>query len=43
MKILGIGVDIVEKSRINKSLKNNQFVNRIFGLSEILIAKKAVI
>jgi len=40
MKILGIGVDIVENSRIAKSLKNNLFIKRIFTNSEILIAKK---
>ena len=40
MKILGIGVDIVENSRITKSLKNNLFIKRIFSKSEILIAKK---
>ena len=40
MKILGIGVDIVENSRITKSLKNNLFVKRIFSNSEILIANK---
>ena len=40
MKILGIGVDIVENSRIKKSLKNNLFIKRIFSNSEILIAKK---
>ena len=40
MKILGIGVDIVENSRISKSLKNNLFIERIFSSSEILIAKK---
>ena len=40
MKILGIGVDIVENSRISSSLKNNLFVNRIFSNSEILKAKK---
>ena len=39
MKILGIGVDIVENSRIAKSLKNNLFIKRIFSDSEILIAK----
>ena len=39
MKILGIGVDIVENSRITKSLKNNLFIKRIFSESEILIAK----
>ena len=40
MKILGIGVDIVENSRITKSLSNKLFVKRIFSSSEILIAKK---
>ena len=40
MKILGIGVDIVENARISKSLKNNLFIKRIFSNSEILIAKK---
>ena len=40
MKILGIGVDIVENSRITKSLKNKLFIKRIFSNSEILIAKK---
>ena len=40
MKILGIGVDIVENSRIAKSLKNSVFITRIFSNSEILIAKK---
>jgi holo-[acyl-carrier protein] synthase len=40
MKILGIGVDIIENSRIKNSLKNSKFKNRIFSKSEILIAKK---
>ena len=40
MKILGIGVDIVENTRIAKSLKNKLFIKRIFSISEILIAKK---
>ena len=39
MKILGIGVDIVENSRITISLKNNRFIKRIFSNTEILIAK----
>ena len=39
MKILGIGVDIVENSRITISLKNNRFIKRIFSNAEILIAK----
>jgi holo-[acyl-carrier protein] synthase len=40
MKILGIGVDIVENSRITKSLKNNLFIKRIFSNLEILNAKR---
>ena len=40
MKILGIGVDIVENARITNSLKNSLFIKRIFSDSEILIAKK---
>ena len=40
MKILGIGVDIIDNSRIAKSLENNQFIKRIFSNSEILIANK---
>ena len=40
MNILGIGVDIVENSRINRFLKNDKFLSRIFTTSEILHAKK---
>ncbi len=40
MKIIGIGVDIVENKRINSSIKNKKFLNRIFGKNEILISKK---
>ena len=40
MKILGIGVDLVENLRINKSLKNNVFIKKIYSEREILIAKK---
>ena len=39
MQILGIGVDIVEKNRIKKSLINKLFIKRIFTDSEILLAK----
>jgi holo-[acyl-carrier protein] synthase len=38
MKILGIGVDIIENSRISKSIRNNLFIERIFSNSEILNA-----
>jgi holo-[acyl-carrier protein] synthase len=40
MKILGIGVDIVENSRIKRSLKNKKFINRIFTSNEIILGKK---
>ena len=40
MKILGIGVDIVENSRIDKLLKNKLFIKRVFSNSEIIIANK---
>ena len=39
MQILGIGVDIVEKNRIKKSLTNKLFIKRIFTNTEILLAK----
>ena len=39
MQILGVGVDIVEKKRIKKSLKNKHFTKRIFTNTEILLAK----
>ena len=40
MKIIGTGVDIVENSRMKKSLANNSFLNRVFTNKEILISKK---
>tara|TARA_B100000902_G_C26739039_1_gene635189 strand:+ start:115 stop:507 length:393 start_codon:yes stop_codon:yes gene_type:complete len=40
MKILGVGADIVKKSRIKTSLKNKFFIKRIFTTSEISKAKK---
>jgi len=36
MKIVGIGVDIVDNKRIKLSIKNKKFVSRIFGKNEIL-------
>ena len=40
MKTIGIGVDIVENKRIKSSIKNKNFVNRLFSKNEILISKK---
>jgi holo-[acyl-carrier protein] synthase len=39
MQILGVGIDIVDKSRIKKSLKKNLFVKRIFSNLEVSLAK----
>tara|TARA_A100000164_G_scaffold369210_1_gene393443 strand:- start:371 stop:757 length:387 start_codon:yes stop_codon:yes gene_type:complete len=35
MKILGIGIDIIEHKRINKSIKNPNFKNRVFSSNEL--------
>ena len=40
MKIIGTGVDIVENSRIKRSILNNSFLNRIFTNKEIQFSKK---
>ena len=46
MKILGIGVDIVENKRLLNSIKNKNFLSRLFTLVEIknskLIRNKSV-
>ena len=39
MKIVGIGVDIIQNSRIKEAIKNKSFVNRIFTKSEISSSK----
>ena len=39
MKILGIGVDIVKNKRLKKSIKNKNFVPRLFTLLEIKKSK----
>ena len=40
MKIIGIGVDIVDNKRIEKSIKNKRFLSRIFSKKEITLSKK---
>ena len=40
MQILGTGVDIVKNSRIKESLKNKNFISRIYTNSEISFSKK---
>ena len=40
MKIVGIGVDIIENSRINRLISNQKFINRVFSKSEIIKSKR---
>ena len=40
MKILGIGVDIIENKRIKNLLKDKKFIMRTFGINEIKLANK---
>ena len=40
MKIFGVGVDIVDNRRIKKSIRNKQFISRIFSKKEINQSKK---
>ena len=40
MNIFGIGTDIVSTNRIKKSIKNRNFIKRIFNYKEILKCKK---
>jgi len=40
MKIIGVGVDIVDNKRIKKSIRNKQFISRIFSKKEINQSKK---
>ena len=39
MKILGIGVDIIENNRIKNSIKNSNFLNRIYSTKELRQSK----
>ena len=38
MKILGIGVDIIENKRIIKSIKNDKFKKRIYSQKELKLS-----
>ena len=40
MKIIGVGVDIVDNKRIGKFIKNKFFLKRIYTKQEILMSKK---
>jgi len=38
MKILGVGVDIIENKRIKKSIKNSNFKNRTYSAKELKLS-----
>ena len=38
MKILGIGVDIIQNKRIKESIKNHKFKNRIYSTNELKLS-----
>ena len=40
MNLFGIGVDIVDNSRIKKMIRNKDFLNRVFSNYEILNSNK---
>ena len=40
MKILGIGVDVIQNKRIRNLTSNKSFIKRTFGKKEILLLKK---
>ena len=42
MKILGIGLDIVDNRRVKSLIKNKNFVNRAFSKNEIKYSKKTI-
>ena len=40
MKILGIGVDVIQNKRIQSLMNNKNFINRTFGDNEVKFSKK---
>ena len=40
MKILGIGIDIIQNKRIKRLIDNKSFIKRTFGKNEIQLSKK---
>ena len=40
MKVVGIGVDIVDNIRVKKLIRNRQFISRIYSTKEIKQSKK---
>ena len=38
MKILGVGVDIIQNNRIKNSIKNHKFIDRIYSNNELKLS-----
>ena len=41
MKVLGIGVDIIENKRFKNAVKNTKFTNRIYSVNELNQSSKS--
>ena len=41
MKILGIGIDIIENKRVKSSIKNNKFKSRIYSHKELQLSNRS--
>ena len=42
MKILGIGVDIIQNKRIKALIGDKKFINKTFGINEVKLSKNKV-
>ena len=42
MKILGIGVDIIQNRRIKSLIRNKTFIKRTFSINEIRFSKNVL-
>ena len=42
MKILGIGVDVIQNKRIKNLINNKVFIKRTFGKNEVNLSKKTL-
>ena len=40
MRLLGIGIDIIQNKRIKSLMKNKTFLKRTFGINEVKLSKK---
>jgi len=43
MKILGIGVDVIQNKRIGSLINKKSFIKRTFGKNELSLSKKILL